>query len=755
MLQDHWEMSSKHGLYEGTSEERPLKRKKSNLEDTVSSKVKSHKVKHLIKSLKVKSEEVVMLKKDLEAAQTAADNSSTISALISGIWHELHTTLSSMVPSTDSRPADGIEPSSLKELLTLQSFANEEDSYDLNQMLRRRAESTGALLKQLCVTLLEHKTPLFDVDRLLDHSKASSRINLLLTRLVHYKERIDALEVSKEQLGSETKRLVSTCERLRTEMAEGVAQSKTKVPEITEVKHSDASEAIEQYEKNAKDLQMEIDFLKHQAIKDAETIQQLTGEKAGYENELRRRDMAIGEMQSVLKQRQVSDGVKAFVSSEVHQDLMKRLNGMERLLDFKDKLIADIRTRFDAEQNGLKEISHDLETKWREASEELLHLQTLCEQLRVHAEKHERRSEELEAFVQSIHLEDPKESAELFVNELLGLSNSIESMNSKSFGENGTCACTTLRKEREEWKEMESDLKFLLEGYKKKATVEAHELQELRLKVKKLESIPRPSAPASDAEKKILVQERKNSYLSSQLKSITIKFKTLQAENLKLVTKLQQQGDANALLRFEMQKLTRLDTLIERFSKLLSEQGKIQAVEDASREQIRQLKTSNEKMEAFSRANFLKTSEIETQVQSVIETFNGKVSQLTKTSLQIEELSRFKEVSEKRASAVIKELERLKVTHEKLRNENQSLLGRLARLRSGRQDVAAETELEMYRRMVTCSVCDKRRKNVTITRCRHMFCSECIQTNLETRHRKCPACGKPFGAEDLVNVHLA
>lgn len=40
-------------------------------------------------------------------------------------------------------------------------------------------------------------------------------------------------------------------------------------------------------------------------------------------------------------------------------------------------------------------------------------------------------------------------------------------------------------------------------------------------------------------------------------------------------------------------------------------------------------------------------------------------------------------------------------------------------------------------------------KDVVITKCWHMFCGECIRRNLETRHRKCPGCGAPFGQGDV------
>eukprot|EP01042_Synura_sphagnicola_P032287 gene32287-41551_t len=58
--------------------------------------------------------------------------------------------------------------------------------------------------------------------------------------------------------------------------------------------------------------------------------------------------------------------------------------------------------------------------------------------------------------------------------------------------------------------------------------------------------------------------------------------------------------------------------------------------------------------------------------------------------------------------------------------------------------------LDMTLEMLRCSVCHDRFKNVTITRCFHMFCRECIDENLRNRSRKCPACGEKFGQDDVA-----
>ena len=60
--------------------------------------------------------------------------------------------------------------------------------------------------------------------------------------------------------------------------------------------------------------------------------------------------------------------------------------------------------------------------------------------------------------------------------------------------------------------------------------------------------------------------------------------------------------------------------------------------------------------------------------------------------------------------------------------------------------------LDMTLGMLRCSVCKDRFKDCAITRCFHLFCKECIEENLRNRHRKCPACGEKFGADDVQRV---
>lgn len=65
-----------------------------------------------------------------------------------------------------------------------------------------------------------------------------------------------------------------------------------------------------------------------------------------------------------------------------------------------------------------------------------------------------------------------------------------------------------------------------------------------------------------------------------------------------------------------------------------------------------------------------------------------------------------------------------------------------------------QDEVQELRKVMRCSVCSSRQKDCVITKCFHMFCRECVEENLRTRHRKCPACGKGFGQDDYHTIWL-
>jgi len=68
--------------------------------------------------------------------------------------------------------------------------------------------------------------------------------------------------------------------------------------------------------------------------------------------------------------------------------------------------------------------------------------------------------------------------------------------------------------------------------------------------------------------------------------------------------------------------------------------------------------------------------------------------------------------------------------------------------------VNKQEELEKYKIMVRCSVCTDRQKDTVLTTCFHVFCKSCLESNLASRHRKCPGCNIPFDRPNMRPISL-
>ena len=64
------------------------------------------------------------------------------------------------------------------------------------------------------------------------------------------------------------------------------------------------------------------------------------------------------------------------------------------------------------------------------------------------------------------------------------------------------------------------------------------------------------------------------------------------------------------------------------------------------------------------------------------------------------------------------------------------------------------SDMALMESMLQCQICKSRVKNTCIKTCGHLFCHDCVQDRLTNRARKCPNCGKAFGSNDTMRVHL-
>nr|AAL79702.1 unknown protein [Oryza sativa Japonica Group] len=115
------------------------------------------------------------------------------------------------------------------------------------------------------------------------------------------------------------------------------------------------------------------------------------------------------------------------------------------------------------------------------------------------------------------------------------------------------------------------------------------------------------------------------------------------------------------------------------------------------------------------------------------------------------------EINQKKIAELKMELERERNERIKLEEEYEEVKNEVSELTSETEETTIQKlqdEIKECKAILKCGVCFDRPKEVVITKCFHLFCSPCIQRNLEIRHRKCPGCGTPFGQSDVREVKI-
>lgn len=163
-----------------------------------------------------------------------------------------------------------------------------------------------------------------------------------------------------------------------------------------------------------------------------------------------------------------------------------------------------------------------------------------------------------------------------------------------------------------------------------------------------------------------------------------------------------------------------------------------------------------------------------------------RIAQVQQLQQQLAEAERLCAETEKRAGSAAEEkrkmseevlqlqkkLSKLTEKHSKLKAEGSASAGGAGGASSGlhrhvsagsdaggdgegsKMNKMKEEQLQMLRALMECSVCHQNYKDAVITKCFHLFCKECLDKNVKIRHRKCPACGLAFGADDIRTVHF-
>ncbi|KAK3134818.1 hypothetical protein QOZ80_5BG0411100 [Eleusine coracana subsp. coracana] len=278
------------------------------------------------------------------------------------------------------------------------------------------------------------------------------------------------------------------------------------------------------------------------------------------------------------------------------------------------------------------------------------------------------------------------------------------------------------------------------------------ELEELRAKVDVAER------DVLELEEAIKIKEAEGNAYISEIETIGQAYEDMQTQNQHLLQQLSDRDDFNIKLVSDSVKMKQAS------SSLLSEKLMLQ-------KQLQQFNTSlesckikiacgEEQMKTYV-AQAIKTSAENRHLTISLERTALEVSN---TEKELKWLRSSIGSSEKEYEQTQQKIAELRLLLERERSERRKLEEQYVEVEKEVMELTSETEettiqklqdeIKECKAILKCGVCFDRPKEVVITKCFHLFCSLCIQRNLEIRHRKCPGCGTPFGQNDVREVKI-
>lgn len=245
--------------------------------------------------------------------------------------------------------------------------------------------------------------------------------------------------------------------------------------------------------------------------------------------------------------------------------------------------------------------------------------------------------------------------------------------------------------------------------------------------------------------------------LMGEIESISSAFEELQNQNsslLKLVA--DKEVVVNNLLSDRIKSENQMAVLIKEKDQLQHKTMSIKKLEV-------QLKADSSKLSSSLQESMAKLMEAEKELalrlhQSDIHKrkANENSALLAESNQKIEKLNAKMQEFMKQSTEKLLNMTEVMNENKKLTEKNRILNKKLEIYQqSGNQGIdMMSKELDVMRKLMRCNSCHVRQKSVALQRCMHIFCKECIDTRLETRQRKCPNCGDPFGANDVRPFYL-
>uniref|UniRef100_A0A0D9XLD6 E3 ubiquitin protein ligase n=1 Tax=Leersia perrieri TaxID=77586 RepID=A0A0D9XLD6_9ORYZ len=243
-----------------------------------------------------------------------------------------------------------------------------------------------------------------------------------------------------------------------------------------------------------------------------------------------------------------------------------------------------------------------------------------------------------------------------------------------------------------------------------------------------------------------------------EIETIGQAYEDMQTQNQHLLQQVADRDDLNIKLVSDSVKMK------QAYGSLLAEnqifQKKLQHVNSSLESCKQKITCGEEKMKTYV-AQAMKSSSENRHTAISLERPMLEVSDAEKELRWLRSTTGFAEkeyeTNQKKIAELKLELEQERSERARLEEEYEEVKNEVTELTSETEETTIQklqNEINECKAILKCGVCFDRPKEVVITKCFHLFCSPCIQRNLEIRHRKCPGCGTPFGQSDVREVKI-
>ncbi|VAH84672.1 unnamed protein product [Triticum turgidum subsp. durum] len=256
----------------------------------------------------------------------------------------------------------------------------------------------------------------------------------------------------------------------------------------------------------------------------------------------------------------------------------------------------------------------------------------------------------------------------------------------------------------------------------------------------------------------IRIKEAEGDAYISEIETIGQAYEDMQTQNQHLLQQVADRDDFNIKLVSDSVKTKQASASLLSEKHLLQKQ--LHQVNSSLESSKQKLSRGEEQMKAYV-AQAIKTSSENRHHAVTIEKTLLEVSDAEKELKWLRSAvgssEKEYEQNQKKIAELRTELEHERSEKRKLEEAYEEVKNEVMELTSENEEATIQKlqdEIKDSKAILKCGVCFDRPKEVVITKCFHLFCSTCIQRNLELRHRKCPGCGTPFGQNDVREVKI-